>query len=102
VDDDDDIDGPLWCIQSGRFFGRARAGYLFHRDGKCIGFLRGRIAARLTGEGFAEVRDGSWIGTRSSVVLPRFGGRVAHVGLANAPHADRAGRSLAGWSDPQL
>ncbi len=91
---------PLWAI-SGRFAGWRSGDILYDRSGTNAGYFVDAVAYRLDGHYLGELYDDSTLGARSGI-HPRRGARAEDISIAVAPYADRAGRPIAGWKDPEF
>ncbi len=90
----------LWAI-SGRFAGWRSDDILYDRDGTNVGYFVDSVAYRLDGHYLGELYDDSTLGAGSGI-HSRRGARAGSVSITVASDAERAGRSMAGWKDPEF
>lgn len=92
---------PVWKVRSGKFAGWYSNDALYDERGRYIGFLAGTVAYSTDGRYLGEIHEAEWIGRAPGVHPDHQGSHPRGDNLAHAPLADRPGRSLAGWEDPE-
>jgi hypothetical protein len=93
---------PLWKISSGRFAGYRNDDVLYDAKGNNVGYFRDKVAYSLNGHYLGEMYDDDYIGKRTGGGASISSSKVGRVGIARVAHADRAGRAIAGWDDPDF